>query len=137
MDVMPDSTAVAALTAAYDVIRQPLGAILPRLSEVLAATVPHRAAAELSTHCAHSPLKTHGDPGLTTRITTADLAPLLASGVPGRPWQGALDLAGAEHPVLTVTSDATPAARCSSSYGRTALPWGRRRWRWCRRCGTS
>ncbi|WP_236243219.1 LuxR C-terminal-related transcriptional regulator [Streptomyces sp. CC228A] len=108
MDVMPDSTAVAALTAAYDVIRQPLGAILPRLSEVLAATVPHRAAAELSTHCAHSPLKTHGEPGLTARITTADLAPLLASGVPGRPWQGTLDLAGAEHPVLTVTSDATP-----------------------------
>lgn len=100
--------AVPALTAAYEVIRQPLGEILPRLSGVLAGLVAHRAAAELSTHCAHSPFKTHGDPEIAARLTTADLAPLLASGTPGRPWQGTLRLAGADRPVLAVTSQATP-----------------------------
>ncbi|MFH8681001.1 LuxR C-terminal-related transcriptional regulator [Streptomyces lydicus] len=100
--------AVPALTAAHEVIRQPLGEILPRLSAVLAELVPHRAAAELSTHCAHSPFKTCGDPEITDRLSTADLAPLLASGVPGRPWQGMLPLAGGERPVLVVTSGATP-----------------------------
>lgn len=98
---------VPALTAAYEVIRQPLGEILPRLSAVLAELVPHRAAAELSTHCAHSPFKTYGDAELTGRLSTADLAPLLASGTPGRPWQGTLTLAGAERSVLAVTSHAT------------------------------
>ncbi|MFE9835347.1 LuxR C-terminal-related transcriptional regulator [Streptomyces sp. NPDC005551] len=99
---------VPALTAAYDVIRRPLGEILPRLSSVLAEAVPHRAAAELSTHCAHSPFKTHGDETVVARLTVADLLPLLDTGVAGRPWQGVLPLAGAEHPVLAVRSDATP-----------------------------
>lgn len=98
---------VPALTAAYEVIRQPLGEILPRLSAVLAELVPHRAAAELSTHCAHSPFKTYGDAELSGRLSTAHLAPLLASGIPGRPWQGTLALAGSEWPVLAVTSRAT------------------------------
>ncbi|MFI9051507.1 LuxR C-terminal-related transcriptional regulator [Streptomyces sp. NPDC053427] len=102
------SGSIPALTAAYEVISQPLGEILPRLSSVLAEPIPHLAAAELSTHCAHSPFKTHGDPAIVDRLTTADLAPLLASGRPGRPWQGVLDLAGAERPVLAVTSHATP-----------------------------
>ncbi|GGU75843.1 helix-turn-helix transcriptional regulator [Streptomyces albospinus] len=97
-----------ALTAAHEVIRAPLGEILPRLSGVLAGLVPHHAAAELSTHCAHSPFKTSGDPEITGRLSTADLTPLLASGVPGRPWQGTLPLAGAERAVLAVTSHATP-----------------------------
>ncbi|MGW2562621.1 LuxR C-terminal-related transcriptional regulator [Streptomyces sp. NPDC001514] len=99
---------VPALTAAYDVIRQPLGEILPRLSAVLAELVPHRAAAELSTHCAHSPFKTYGEPEIADRMTTADLAPLLSSGIAGRPWQGTVELAGEARPVLAVTSDATP-----------------------------
>ncbi|WP_411135723.1 LuxR C-terminal-related transcriptional regulator [Streptomyces sp. C10] len=99
---------VPALTAAYEVIRQPLGEILPRLSAVLAELVPHRAVAELSTHCAHSPFKTYGAAEITGRLSTADLAPLLASGIPGRPWQGTLTLSGAERQVLVVTSRATP-----------------------------
>ncbi|UKY47664.1 helix-turn-helix transcriptional regulator [Streptomyces inhibens] len=99
---------VPALTAAYEVIRQPLGEILPRLSTVLAGLVPHRAVAELSTHCAHSPFKTYGDPEIIGRLSTADLTPLLASGTPGRPWQGTLTLAGAERPVFVATSHATP-----------------------------
>ncbi|AZS69746.1 helix-turn-helix transcriptional regulator [Streptomyces lydicus] len=99
---------VPALTAAYEVIRQPLGEIVPRLSAVLAELVPHRAVAELSTHCAHSPFKTYGAAEITGRLSTADLAPLLASGIPGRPWQGTLTLAGAERQALVVTSRATP-----------------------------
>ncbi|MFE1772690.1 LuxR C-terminal-related transcriptional regulator [Streptomyces sp. NPDC059008] len=105
---MTGSGSVPALTAAYEVIRQPLGEILPRLSTLLAELVPHRAAAELSTHCAHSPFKTYGDAEIIGRLSTADLAPLLATGTPGRPWQGTLPLAGAERPVLAVTSHATP-----------------------------
>ncbi|MFG2290693.1 LuxR C-terminal-related transcriptional regulator [Streptomyces sp. NPDC048595] len=105
---MTGSGSVPALTAAYEVIRQPLGEILPRLSTLLAELVPHRAVAELSTHCAHSPFKTYGDAEITGRLSTADLAPLLATGTPGRPWQGTLSLAGAERPVLAVTSHATP-----------------------------
>ncbi|MGA4877227.1 LuxR C-terminal-related transcriptional regulator [Streptomyces lydicamycinicus] len=99
---------VPALTAAYEVIRRPLGEILPRLSAILAEPVPHLAAAELSTHCAHSPFKAYGDAEITGRLSTADLAPLLAAGVPGRPWQGMLTLADTERPALVVTSHATP-----------------------------
>ncbi|XUL99515.1 hypothetical protein ACQ86F_20530 [Streptomyces venezuelae ATCC 10712] len=43
------------LTTAYEIIRQPLGEILPKVSAALAPLVPHVDAAELSTHCAHSP----------------------------------------------------------------------------------
>ncbi|MEU6057566.1 LuxR C-terminal-related transcriptional regulator [Streptomyces sp. NPDC047097] len=100
--------ATAAITAAYRVISRPLGRILPALSELLAGPVPHLAAAELSTHCSYAPFKTYGPEPVTARLTHADLAPLLASGVAGRPWQGTLRLAGADRPVLAVRSDATP-----------------------------
>lgn len=113
---------VSALTTAYEVVRQPLGHVLPRLSAALAEPVPHRAAAELSTHCAHSPLKTHGDLG--PRVTDADLAPLLASGVPGRPWQGTLTLDGAPWPVLAVTSHATPRGAVLLLVRHDATPLG-------------
>ncbi|MEU7010709.1 LuxR C-terminal-related transcriptional regulator [Streptomyces sp. NPDC046332] len=92
------------LNSAYEIIRQPLGQILPRLSAVLAPLIPHRAAAELATHCAHSPYKTVGESGLPT---AAELTPLLASGTPGSPWQGRTAVGGQEHEVVAVTSDAT------------------------------
>ncbi|MFJ3904553.1 LuxR C-terminal-related transcriptional regulator [Streptomyces sp. NPDC090025] len=103
-------TATDALLAAHDVIRQPLGAILPRLSQVLDGLIPHRAAAELSTHCAHSPFKRTGAPEADGEppVTAAELAPLLAAGVAGRPWQGRAEVGGAERPVVAVRSDATP-----------------------------
>ncbi|MFI8517814.1 LuxR C-terminal-related transcriptional regulator [Streptomyces sp. NPDC085481] len=98
-------TATGALLAAHDIIGQPLGEILPRLSEVLAPLIPHRAAAELSTHCAHSPFKrTESD----LPFTAAELTPLLAAGTPGRPWQGRAVVGGAEREVIAVRSDATP-----------------------------
>ncbi|MEV4944175.1 LuxR C-terminal-related transcriptional regulator [Streptomyces sp. NPDC053755] len=92
------------LTTAYEIIRQPLGEILPRLSAALAPLVPHRGAAELSTHCAHSPFKSVGE---TDPLVAADLAPLLDSGVPGSPWQGRAVVGGAVREVVAVTSDAT------------------------------
>ncbi|WP_309505903.1 LuxR C-terminal-related transcriptional regulator [Streptomyces pyxinae] len=106
--VEPTGSAAAAIAAARRVIGRPLGRVLPALSETLAAAVPHLAAAELSTHCSYAPFKTCGPEEITDRLTQADLAPLLASGVAGRPWQGTLSLAGAERPVLAVHSDATP-----------------------------
>ncbi|NBM20350.1 LuxR C-terminal-related transcriptional regulator [Streptomyces sp. GC420] len=91
------------LTAAVEVVRAPLGEILPRLSATLAETVPHRAAAELSGSCPHSPFKAHGLRG----ITSGELAALTGAARPGRPWQGPATVAGNEVPVLAVASDAT------------------------------
>ncbi|WP_326651637.1 hypothetical protein [Streptomyces sp. NBC_01750] len=88
MELTGSVPAAPALAAAYEVIRQPLGEILPRLSATLGTLVPHLAAAELSTNCAHSPFKTYGDSGSPAgRITAAELHPLVASvpaGSPGR-----------------------------------------------------
>ncbi|WP_327325237.1 helix-turn-helix transcriptional regulator [Streptomyces sp. NBC_01210] len=109
MELTGSVPAAPALAAAYEVIRQPLGQILPRLSAILGTIVPHPAAAELSTNCAHSPFKTYGDSGSPAgRITAAELHPLVASVPAGQPWQGTAGIGGAEHPVLAVASDATP-----------------------------
>ncbi|MET9434133.1 LuxR C-terminal-related transcriptional regulator [Streptomyces sp. NPDC006551] len=92
------------LSTAYEIIRQPLGEILPRVSAALAPLIPHRGAAELSTHCAHSPFKSVGE---TDALLASDLTPLLASGVPGTPWQGRAPVGGLTRDVVAVTSDAT------------------------------
>ncbi|MER5201904.1 LuxR C-terminal-related transcriptional regulator [Streptomyces sp. NPDC002825] len=92
------------LTTAYEIIRQPLGEILPKVSAALAPLVPHADAAELSTHCAHSPFKALGG---TELMTAAELTPLLAAGVPGAPWQGRATIGGREREVVAVTSHAT------------------------------
>ncbi|GGT38173.1 helix-turn-helix transcriptional regulator [Streptomyces purpureus] len=102
----PDT--LAALTAGYDIIRQPLGQILPRLSLTLAELIPHEAAAELSTHCAFSPFKAYGEAELTDRISTAELDPLFTATAAGQPWQGRAQIAGAERSVITFMTDATP-----------------------------
>ncbi|GAA3394079.1 LuxR C-terminal-related transcriptional regulator [Streptomyces roseoviridis] len=105
-ELSAEHATVQALLAVHDIIRQPLGEILPRLSQTLAPLIPHLAAAELSTHCAHSPFKRTGDPGLP--FTAAELTPLLAAGIPGRPWQGRATVGGTERAVIAVRSDATP-----------------------------
>ncbi|MEU4079520.1 helix-turn-helix transcriptional regulator [Streptomyces venezuelae] len=92
------------LATAYEIIRQPLGEILPRVSAALAPLVPHVDAAELSTHCAHSPFKALGG---TELLTASELVPLLAAGVPGSPWQGVATIGGREREIVAVTSDAT------------------------------
>ncbi|MFF3326617.1 LuxR C-terminal-related transcriptional regulator [Streptomyces sp. NPDC002889] len=108
MELTGSTHAAPALAAAHDVIRQPLGGVLPRLSATLAALVPHLAVAERSTHCAHSPFKTHSASGNAVgRITAAELDPLTVSVPAGRPWQGTARIGGADRPVLAVASDAT------------------------------
>ncbi|MGW0119079.1 LuxR C-terminal-related transcriptional regulator [Streptomyces sp. NPDC003327] len=93
------------LTTAYEIIRQPLGEILPKVSAALAPLIPHVGVAELSTHCAHSPFKSAGSIG---QLGTAELAPLLDAGVPGAPWQGTVAVGGGrERPVVAVASRAT------------------------------
>ncbi|MFE5118494.1 LuxR C-terminal-related transcriptional regulator [Streptomyces sp. NPDC056669] len=97
------------LTAAVDVIRAPLGEILPRLSDALSEAIGHRALAELSGNCPHSPFKTHGhpsgDPG--SAITTVEMAALSPAARTEGSWQGRARMAGAEVPVLALYSDAT------------------------------
>ncbi|QKZ16115.1 LuxR C-terminal-related transcriptional regulator [Streptomyces chartreusis] len=96
------------LMRATDIIRAPLSEILPRLSAALADSVPHRALAELSGNCAHSPVKIHtAGPHDTWAVTAADLAALTEQARPGRPWQGRAVVAGDEKQVLAVASDAT------------------------------
>ncbi|MEU8541079.1 LuxR C-terminal-related transcriptional regulator [Streptomyces sp. NPDC048717] len=107
METALELTATDALLAARDVIGRPLGTVLPRLSEVLEPLIPHHAAAELSTHCAHSPFKYAGGPELP--VTAAELEPLYAHGpAAGHPWQGRATIGGAEREVVAVRSDATP-----------------------------
>ncbi|WP_147965500.1 LuxR C-terminal-related transcriptional regulator [Streptomyces malaysiensis] len=97
------------LTAAVDVIRAPLGDLLPRLSAALFDAIPHRAVAELSGNCPHSPFKTHGhpsgDPGAA--ITTTELAALSPAARAEGSWQGRARIGGADVPVLALYSDAT------------------------------
>ncbi|AGP60571.1 LuxR C-terminal-related transcriptional regulator [Streptomyces rapamycinicus] len=97
------------LTAAVDVIRAPLGEILPRLSAALSGAIAHRAVAELSGNCPHSPFKAHGDPpgDPGTTITSAEMAAIAPVARAEGTWQGRAWMAGAEVPVLAVHSDAT------------------------------
>ncbi|WP_305890078.1 response regulator transcription factor [Streptomyces rugosispiralis] len=97
------------LTAAVDVIRAPLGEILPRLSAALSEAIGHQAMAELSGNCPHSPFKAHGDPpgDPGTAITSAELAAVAPVARAEGTWQGRAWMAGAEVPVLAVHSDAT------------------------------
>jgi DNA-binding CsgD family transcriptional regulator len=97
------------LMTAVDVLRASMIETPPRLSAALAATIPHRALAELSANCPYAPLKTHGEsPGRPgSAITTTDVAKL-QSLVPARgSWQGRATLAGADVPVLVLASDVT------------------------------
>ncbi|MGW7615822.1 hypothetical protein ACWGLG_08125 [Streptomyces antimycoticus] len=105
------------LTAAVDVIRAPLGEILPRLSDALSEAIPHRALAELSGNCQHSPFKTHGhppgDPG--SAITTVEMAALAPSARAEGSRQGRARMAGPRCPFWPCTATPPRRARCSSS----------------------
>ncbi|KOV80695.1 response regulator transcription factor family protein [Nocardia sp. NRRL S-836] len=89
------------LQSAVEVIQAPLSELLPRLSAVLAETVPHRAVAELS-NCSFAPFKFRGSGPSATIADLAALWPL----VPGRgSWQGRAVMAGVEVPVVVLVSD--------------------------------
>lgn len=91
------------LRTAVEVIQAPVGEMLPRLSEAIAGTIPHRAVAELS-NCSFAPFKFRGEsPGPSATI--ADLAALRPL-VPARgTWQGRAVMAGTEVPVVVLSSD--------------------------------
>ncbi len=94
-------------TAAW-LVQTPPPEILGRLSELLAESIPHLAAAQLSTQCAGTPLTSVGHEQLAEEITGADLAPLLGQVTAGQPWQGGFRIGGADYPVLAVASDHSP-----------------------------
>lgn len=90
------------LLTAVDVIQAPLGETLPRLSQVFAETIPHRAVAELS-NCSYAPFKLRGE----SPVTISDLAALRPLVPPRGPWQGRAVIRGVEAPVVVLVSDVT------------------------------
>ncbi|WP_329119211.1 helix-turn-helix transcriptional regulator [Streptomyces sp. NBC_01465] len=95
------------LSAAVPVLEASLGDMLGRVSAAVAALVPHRAAAELSPHCTHTPIKSYGDTALTGRITGAELERIAEGATAGEPWEGMARIGGADRPVVVVLSDKT------------------------------
>ncbi|MGW6200624.1 helix-turn-helix transcriptional regulator [Kribbella sp. NPDC055110] len=96
------------LATAAQVIDGPVEELLQRLSLATADLIPHRAVAQLASQCASTPVTAYGDPAVSGAITGADLAGLLGTVTAGEPWQGVIPIAGAQHPVLAVSSDRAP-----------------------------
>ncbi|WP_410785368.1 helix-turn-helix transcriptional regulator [Kribbella sp. C-35] len=96
------------LAATAQIIDGPPEELLQRLSLATADLVPHRAVAQLASQCASTPVTAYGDPAVSGAITGADLAGLLGTVTAGQPWQGVIPIAGAQHPVLAVSSDRAP-----------------------------
>ncbi|WP_329080263.1 helix-turn-helix transcriptional regulator [Streptosporangium sp. NBC_01469] len=89
----------AALAAALRVVRAPLDGVLPELSAVLSALVPHEGLVLFTGDCLlMSPLLVHGIDGVSADEVSR-LVPLVAV---DRPWFGPFTLAGVERPVLAV-----------------------------------
>ncbi|WP_329430723.1 LuxR C-terminal-related transcriptional regulator [Streptosporangium sp. NBC_01495] len=89
----------AALAAALRVVRAPLDDVLPELSAVLSALVPHEGLVLFTGDCLlMSPLLVHGIDGVSADEVSR-LVPLVAV---DRPWFGPFTLAGVERPVLAV-----------------------------------
>ncbi|TCC16582.1 helix-turn-helix transcriptional regulator [Kribbella speibonae] len=99
---------MADVLAAAQVIDGPTEELLQRLSLATADLVPHRAVAQLASQCASTPVTAYGDPAVSGAITGADLAGLLGTVTAGHPWQGVIPIAGAQHPVLAISSDRAP-----------------------------
>lgn len=93
-----------ALASAVRVLGTPPSRIPDRLSEELSGLFPHRALAILTGNCARSPMRTHGDPVLTERITSAELARLAGSVDVGVPYAGTAIFGGRTLPVLAAAS---------------------------------
>ncbi|MFF0739561.1 LuxR C-terminal-related transcriptional regulator [Streptomyces sp. NPDC004111] len=100
-------SAGAALAVSARILTGPLPELQQRMSEALRDLVPHRAVSGLATHCAHSPVTAYGEEALTAPVTAAELDAVAATVPVGHPWQGRALLAGAEHPVLAVSSIAS------------------------------
>ncbi|WP_329063453.1 LuxR C-terminal-related transcriptional regulator [Streptomyces sp. NBC_01429] len=98
------SDAGHALAWALAILQAPPGRTLDRLSVVLAEALPHRALAILTGDCARSPMRTHGEPALADKISSAELARLAGSVDIGTPYFGPAALAGDTRPVLGAAS---------------------------------
>ncbi|REF00017.1 helix-turn-helix transcriptional regulator [Thermomonospora umbrina] len=98
------------LESAHIVLGAPLDEVPARLSQILAELVPHRALAMLTGTCARQPLRAHGDAAVTGRVSSAELARLAETVVPGEPWSGEATLGGVARPVLAVACDPGGAA---------------------------
>ncbi|WP_051116372.1 LuxR C-terminal-related transcriptional regulator [Amycolatopsis nigrescens] len=104
MDETGFGTPDQALARAFTVLNAPICDTLPELSSALDGLVPHRAAAMLTGDCSRAPLKVHGAPALTEKITSAELGHLVGTIEVGRPWLGEATLAGRATTVLAVAS---------------------------------
>ncbi|MDP4502218.1 helix-turn-helix transcriptional regulator [Nonomuraea turcica] len=99
---LPDPRVV--LAAAASILQAPIGAMLEPLSQALSGFLPHRALAMLTGDCARHPMKTYGDPALTEKITSAELARMGGAVDVGEPWFGEMRLAGGQLPALAVAA---------------------------------
>ncbi|WP_052850418.1 LuxR C-terminal-related transcriptional regulator [Streptomyces avicenniae] len=104
MDLRHGSDPAHTLASALTLLRATPGATLGRLSDVLAETLPHRALATLTGDCARSPMRTHGEPSLAGRVSSAELARIAGSVRVGAPFAGPAVFAGAVRPVLGAAS---------------------------------
>ncbi|MFC0111765.1 helix-turn-helix transcriptional regulator [Kibdelosporangium aridum] len=94
------------LGMALRIVRSAPDEALQQLSDVLAETIPHRAAIQMGTHCPTAAIKSVGD--TSPQATGTELFALLAYVSAGQPWLGTARLAGDDHPVLACTSDCVP-----------------------------
>jgi DNA-binding CsgD family transcriptional regulator len=96
------------LAALANLVGIPCNHTNEQLSSLLQTLVPHEALAVLAGSCARSPMSTHGDAGITDRITSADLARLGGTIALGEPFSGeAVLIAGAERPVAAFVAGPT------------------------------
>ncbi|NED12605.1 response regulator transcription factor [Streptomyces sp. SID9124] len=107
MSTIDWSSPASVTSALADVQRAPLGDVLRRLSALVAPLVPHTAAAQLTSFCGHSPLKTYGTDDATEAVTSTDLGSLAPQVPVGAPWRGTALLGGA-HRTLTAVAAAVP-----------------------------
>jgi DNA-binding NarL/FixJ family response regulator len=93
---------------ALDLVSAPLTETLQRLSVALAKVVPHRRMAQLSPTCAYAPFQTREDAGVPRlALTPTDVAALGPLAIATGFWQGRAVLAGAEVPVVVLSSEVT------------------------------
>ncbi|WP_199037500.1 helix-turn-helix transcriptional regulator [Glycomyces salinus] len=91
------------LAQTRDLLEAPLPEILPRVSAIAGAVLPHRGLLLQSGDCVSVPVRSHGD-APDCPETVAEMARLAGLVEPGRPWHGEISVAGAVLPVVAVAS---------------------------------
>ena len=93
-----------AVAAVAELVASPFERANEELSRLLGTLVPHDAMAVLTGSCARSPMAVVGDPAVTERITSADLARMAGSVAVGEPWMGTTQVGGVDRPVLAAAA---------------------------------